>query len=254
VARHARRLAPVLGGLLALAVIGAAWSWQRGEPAPQAPPIPPRSIGLFTTLPILWNESGSVSDLIGDKAPPHWALAVVRRHGPVIAVDRLGAGQGPQDLARLDVLVMAQPRPLSPDENVALDDWVRGGGQVLLLVDPMLTQDSRFSPGDPRRPHDIAMLSPILARWGLRLTFDEAQVPGDRMVDVLGQALPVNLAGQFEPVPGDGACRIEAGGLLARCVAGKGRVTAFADAALLEREHGHDGPVALEALISAARH
>ena len=242
-------MALALAGLLVLAVIGAAWSPGQDEPAPQ-----PQTIGLFTTLPILWNESGDVSDLLSDHAPPHWALSVLRRHGPILALDRLGAGEGSQGQQGMDLLVMAQPRPLSPDENVALDDWVRGGGHVLLLADPMLTQDSRFSPGDPRRPHDIAMLSPILGRWGLRLTFDEGQAAGERAVDVLGHAMPVNLAGQFERLPGTGTCRIEGGGLLARCKVGKGRVTALADAALLEPGRGTDGPEALEALISATRH
>lgn len=238
------------GGLLVLAVIGGALSWGQDEPAPTRP----QTTGLFTTLPILWNENGGVSDLLSDKAPPHWALAVLRRHGPVLALDGLGAGEEAQGLPRMDLLIMAQPRPLSPDENVALDDWVRNGGHVLLLADPMLTQDTRFSPGDPRRPHDIAMLSPILGRWGLRLTFDEAQTAGERVVDLLGHAIPVNLAGEFERLPGTGTCRIEGGGLLARCKVGKGRVTALADAALLEPHRSTEGPDALEALISATRH
>lgn len=246
---RSRRLGFALGGLLALAVIGAAWSLGQDEPSPP----PPQTTGLFTTLPILWSESADVSDLLGGKAPPHWALPVLRRHGPVLALDRLGPGEGPQGLRRVDLLVMAQPRPLSPDENVALDDWVRDGGHVLLFADPMLTQDSRFSPGDPRRPHDVAMLSPILGRWGLRLMFDEAQALGERDVDVLAQAIPVNLAGQFEPLPGTDACRIEGGGLLARCKVGKGRVTALADAALLEPQRGPEGPDILVALISATR-
>ncbi len=245
-----RRLALVAGGLLVLALIGGALSWGQDEPAPTRP----LTTGLFTTLPILWNESGGVSDLLSDKAPPHWAMAVLRRHGPVLALDRLGGDKGSQGLPRIDLLIMAQPRPLSPDENVALDDWVRNGGHVLLLADPMLTQDSRFSPGDPRRPHDIAMLSPILGHWGLRLTFDEAQGAGESVVDVLGHAMPVNLAGQFEPLPGTGNCRIEGGGLLARCKIGKGRVIALADAALLEPGRGTDGPDALEALISDTGH
>ena len=51
-----------------LAVIGRAM--QRGE----APPV-----GLFTTLPILWNEADDVAGLLNDTAPPHWARAVLAR-------------------------------------------------------------------------------------------------------------------------------------------------------------------------------
>ncbi len=144
------------------------------------------------------------------------------------------------------ILLLVQPRPLSPQENVALDDWVRAGGRVVLFVDPMLTQHSRFAPGDPRRPEDIAMLSPILARWGLELRYDEAQDPAPRVIALAEGSLPVRLAGHFgisgksgEVLPGD-ACALEAGGVLARCRIGFGHVVAIADAAVFERSDGGD--------------
>ena len=65
--------------------------------------------------------------------------------------------------------MMIQPRPLSPQENVALDNWVAAGGRLLLFADPALTEDSAFAIGDRRRPQDVVLLSPILARWGLEL-------------------------------------------------------------------------------------
>jgi hypothetical protein len=135
---------------------------------------------------------------------------------------------------------MAQPRALSPQENVVLDRWVRGGGHVLLFADPALTAESRFALGDMRRPQQMALLSPILTRWGLELRFDEDQPAGERLVDWAGSKLPVNQPGHFALLVQSGSCRLLAQGLGAHCRVGKGRVHALADAALLEVRSADD--------------
>ena len=56
---------------------------------------------------------------------------------------------------------MAQPLAQAPENLVALDDWVRGGGRVLLLADPMLEWPSKRPLGDPLRP------PPMFADTGL---------------------------------------------------------------------------------------
>ncbi|MFA7587919.1 MAG: ABC transporter [Novosphingobium sp.] len=211
-------------GLVALAL-------DRESPAVVAAPAD-ITIGLFTSLPIMWAEDADVGSMLTDKAPPHWALSVLRgKHGtqPLDVLQPIPAG--------IDLLVLAQPRPLSPPENVALDAWVRGGGKVLLFADPMLTRESMFAPGDPRRPQDIAMLSPILTRWGLSLAFDEDQPVGTREVGLWGDRLPVNLPGQFT-ITDAKACSALADGLVARCRIGRGAVLAVADAAMLEPAEG----------------
>ena len=195
--------------------------------ARQAAPVP---TGLFTTLPILWNESADVAGLLKADQPPHWAKAGLRARGPIAALDVLA----PEQLARVQQLVIAQPRPLGPTENVALDDWVRGGGHLLLLADPALTEESRFAIGDPRRPQAVVLLSPILTRWGLELRFDDVQPFGERAVTVAGVTVPTNLAGHWAAKSGQ--CVIEGEGLMARCTIGKGQVTALADAELLNAD------------------
>lgn len=209
---------------------------------------PLNDIGLFTSLPILWNEHGQVADLVKSPGQEHWAAGVIGQHGKIRALDRMAPM--PADLG---VMVMAQPRPLSPDENVALDDWVRAGGRLLLFADPMLTQGSLFAIGDKRRPEGTVLLSPILTRWGLTLEFDEAQPAGQREVEVFGRAVPVNLPGRFRLSPGEGRCRLHASGLVAKCSVGKGRVLAVADAALLEPQPQGDADyraAALEAFLA----
>lgn len=231
-----RRLLPgvllvaLLGPLLALAACADAHSPPREHTG--------RPIGLFTSLPILWAESEDLRALLRSDTPPHWVLAALRRRGEVRPLDHLlGDGDAPAALAAgLDRIVMAQPRPLSPQENVALDAWVRAGGRLLLFADPMLTEESGFALGDRRRPQDIVLLSPILEHWKLRLEFDEEQAPGERMVDPGGVALAVNLPGRFVVAPGSGHCALLGGGLVAQCRIGKGQVLLVADAAMLERD------------------
>lgn len=147
---------------------------------------------------------------------------------------------------------MAQPRPLAPQENVALDRWVRGGGHLLLFADPMSTWESRFGLGDRRRPLDTVLLSPILAHWGLALRFDPGQ--SGELRENTGTGLPVRLAGALVALPGAApACRIEAAGLVAACRIGKGRALIVADCAGLEPT---DAPAArakaLQALMRRA--
>lgn len=191
-------------------------------------------IGLFTTLPILWNESDDLAGLLSeDQPPPHWARAELDSHGSLVPLDLLSGPDGHDRLDGLDLLVMAQPRPLGPAENVALDDWIRGGGRLLLLADPALTQESTFAIGDPRRPQAVVLLSPILRRWGLELEFDEEQAFAEKRIDVMGMPIPINLAGRFR-TRGQNNCRLWGEGLAVTCALGKGRVVALADAAVLE--------------------
>lgn len=210
-----------------LLVLGLA-GWRMARPAAVAQPI-----ALFTSLPILWAEQEGPRELLASPAPPHWAKRELQRRGPLVPLDLLAGPPGHAPLAAVKRLVVAQPRPLGPQENVALDDWARAGGQVLLLADPALTAPSAFALGDPRRPQVVALLSPILARWGLELTFDPAAPYGERMVAADGLALPVNLPGRLVLRPGS-RCRLAGGGLLAFCPVGAGHATVLADAALLD--------------------
>lgn len=210
-------------------------------------------VGLFTTLPILWSESADIAGLLRADATPHWARAVLDKAGGVVPIDnlaRLGSGARQPDL-----VIMAQPRPLSPQENVAIDEWVRRGGRVLLFADPMLTAPSAYPLGDRRRPQDVVLISPLLGHWGLRLTFDEAQPLGPREVTVAGVRVQVDLPGRLEVLRTDGSCVLMADGHAARCRLGRGSALIVADAALLQASHGDDAvrADALAQLVAEAR-
>lgn len=214
--------------------------------APAAQPVAPDGLALFTSLPLVWRESETLAGALDPQAEPHWAIAVLGEARALDTLEGLDANVG--------LLVMAQPRPLSPAENVALDAWVRGGGRVLLFADPLLTAHSDFALGDRRRPEGTVLLSPILTRWGLDLVWDEDQPEGLRPVSLFGTALPVDQAGRFVATGGD--CTLLAGGIAARCAVGAGHVLAVADAALLDEGTGQDRAArksALQRLVEQAK-
>lgn len=204
-------------------------------------------VGLVSSLPLVMPEAADIAGLLAEDAPPHWALAVLRERGTLKPLDSLTDANGKLPLPDDALLVMAQPWPLTPQENVALDDWVMAGGRVLLFADPMLTFESRFALGDRRRPQDVVMLSPILTRWGLRLERDEEIAPKLFLADVGGTPVPVALPGRFALVKGS-TCTVQAQGMLAQCSIGKGRLVAFANAALLESREGDSQGARVEAL------
>ncbi len=204
-----------------------------GQPQRQTSPV-----GVFTSLPIFWAESDDLRTHLNSDAPPHWVLTALRRHGEVRPLDSLMPQDGELARGEIGMLILAQPRALAAEENVALDAWVRGGGRLLLFADPMLTEESAFPLGDKRRPQDMVLLSPILDHWKLRLLFDEEQAPGERQAEIAGIAVPVSLVGRLEVAPGSRHCELLGEGIAAQCRLGKGHVLLVADAALLER--GHD--------------
>lgn len=202
--------------------------------APDAAPVPKEAaeeraeLAIMSTLPIYWGEAANFGDILSNDSKSGWVRGVLERRFRLTPVDTLDEAA----LWGMDFLLLAQPRALSGEENVALDAWVRRGGRLLLFADPMLTAHAHFPIGDKRRPQDVILLSPILTHWGLMLNFDEDQAAGEKLVTVGDASIPVDLAGAITLEPSS-PCMITAA-VLARCSIGKGRVTMLADAAVLD--------------------
>ncbi|MCB2083552.1 MAG: ABC transporter [Sphingomonadaceae bacterium] len=244
-----------LAGLVLLTVLGvSAWSLLPREDDRQP-------LGLVTSLPIYWSEATSLEGMLADGQEEHWARALIEERYLIEPLDTLSsqgkAGHPGDGLAGLDRLLLAQPNALPPADLVALDNWLRGGGKALILADPMLTEHSDFALGDRRRPQGIAMIDPLLARWGLALQFDPDQQRGPREAALTGPVkgeLVVDLPGTLVAWDGSavaGECAIHDGGLLAQCKVGKGTAIVLADAAILDREN-RGGAAMFEELLRAA--
>jgi hypothetical protein len=210
--------------------------------APAAASEAQPQLGLMGTIPIYWGEAAQFEDHINGAGEAHWARGQLEEQFELLPLATLNEAS----LAPLGYLLLAQPRALTPEENVALDGWVRGGGRLLLFADPMMTGHSRFALGDPRRPQDVTLLSPLLTHWNLPLFFDDAQPGEPRMVEVDDVAIPVRLAGRFVPKDEGEGCVFAAEDVLARCRIGEGKVLVLADAAMLDLHEAPDGaPAAL---------
>ena len=205
------------------------------------PQIAKPKLGLFTTLPIYWGEADDITAVLDSEAGPDWVRTELEKKFEIVPLDTLE----PEALEGLERVLLAQPRPLAPSENVAFDQYLANGGKAVILADPMLTRHSDFSIGDRRRPQDVVLLSPIFQRLGVELLFDEGQQAGERIVRQSGVDFPINLAGHFvSQKTGEPArwCRAIEDGLIAQCSNGEGEAYLFADAALLDWEGGEPVP------------
>ncbi len=144
-------------------------------------------------------------------------------------------------LADQRALLLVQPRLLQPAELVTLDAWVRGGGRVVILADPLLLWPDARPLGNPRRAPITSLLDPLLAHWGLSLEparLDESGRPvAVRRLIAGGWLLHLAGASRFATTgrgTGGAACRLAEGGLIATCEIGRGHATLIADADLIE--------------------
>jgi hypothetical protein len=172
---------------------------------------------LLTSLPLVFGEQFSLQ---GGGSPALKALDSRYRVVPISVSDSAELGKG-------RLLLMAHPLAQPAEDLVALDHWVRDGGRVMLLADPMLEWPSSRPLGDPLRPPPMFMDTGLLAHWGLRLDApDERGVRAEKLGGY--DILTVSPGSLF------GSCSISADRLVARCRIGKGEATIVADADLLD--------------------
>ncbi|MGZ8998502.1 MAG: DUF4350 domain-containing protein, partial [Allosphingosinicella sp.] len=179
---------------------------------------------LMTALPLIWGETGPF-DPASRPASSYLALKREFKVMPLDFLDKstLGAGR---------LLLLAHPRALAPEELVALDDWVRQGGRVLILTDPWLSWPTKLPLGDARRPPPAGLLGPLLDHWGVVVEAPESgRLVRVRHVTEQGvRRLTMAAPGRF---------RIKAQSCatgpyyMARCRVGEGEAILIADADLM---------------------
>jgi hypothetical protein len=259
-----RRKSAILAAMVGMLAL-ASCDRPSADAPPTSPPLPSplarESLGLMSSLPLYWPQGADLAGLAAGRGEPAWQRMVIEQAYALVPLDTLSptAALSPgtpetDPLAGLSRLAVIQPRGLSPADNVALDDWVRRGGRLLLVLDPALTGDYDLPLGDPRRPVDSALIPPVVARWGMAVRVDETQ-PATVITAPLAEAdLPMALPGRIAITdPAAGECALAAGGAAATCRVGEGRVTLIADAALFEHpDLAGEGGAGLLAVITAA--
>ncbi len=177
------------------------------------------TLALLTSLPLVFGEGFGLDG--GGSA----ALTRLEQRYKVVPIGVADT----QSLKGRHLLLMAHPRAQPAEALVELDRWVRDGGHVLLLADPMLSWESERPFGDPLRPPPAFADTGLLGHWAVELSE--------------GEAGPVD-----SPSPGKLAsqrCEIADGGFVARCAIGRGRATIIADADFL-----NGGPSDLDYLMT----
>ena len=251
----------VLGGFV-LAVLGV-----RGVKG-DLPDGDGEPVALVTSLPIYWPDGVDFADLAQTQVASPWTRQALERDytlQPLDSLTPLAEARQPlpglempegssTDISQFERLAIIQPRGLSPEDNVALDDWVRDGGKLLLVLDPLLTGHYETPIFDPRHPVGSALIPPVVERWGLEMFFDEAQPADLRAIEAQHGLLPVMMAGEFRlRDQGEAQCELSAEGVIAQCRHGKGQIMLVADAALFEAyDPGDEGALLVRSLARAA--
>jgi hypothetical protein len=198
--------------LTALTVVLAAGACGDGKTAPSGPKT---ELHLITSLPLLFGETFGL-----ESKKPEIVSFLEERY-------RLTAIDLPSQLPQGANLLMVQPRALPAEELVALDDWVRAGGRLVLLADPRLEWPSERPLGDPLHPPPMFADTGLLLHWGLRL--DAPDKAGPVEIGQVTYVSPGRLAGS-------GDCAVDPGAVVARCRLGKGEAVVVADADWLNSE------------------
>ena len=193
---------------------------------------------LLTSLPIAFGESFSIE---AAGSPLLEALEKRYRVKPI-------ATASPEALDGAKLLLMAQPHAQPAENLVALDRWVRNGGRLVLLADPLLEWADSRPLGDPTRPPPMFMDTGLLGHWGLRLDVPDQR--GDRATSLAGRPITARSPGLLH-----GACDLSEDLLVAKCSIGKGTALIVADADFLDwsgKAQGESGPAALLAALDQA--
>lgn len=222
---------------------GTADSSDRSAITPVSSAPPQQAVALMTSLPIYWPMGAGLAEIASGEASPPWPRVFLERRYTLVPLDTLspiaalpGETRDSDPLDGIQRLAIIQPRGLSPADNAALDRWVRGGGRLLMALDPALSGHYALPLGDPRLPSYTALIPPVVAHWGLAIRFYEAQREPLLSIGLPGEEeLILRTPGEISALTGStGDCRVEAPAPMVQCAIGDGRVTLLADAAVFE--------------------
>ena len=126
-----------------------------------------RRVGVITALPL----DGGENPMTKQKTPPWAIMSQIREFFDIETL----AEDVTEIPNRIDVLLVAQPKALTPQAAYAIDQYALKGGKVLALIDPM-PEVSQFHlmqvEGSGR-----AELAKVIKAWGLE--FDPTKVAAD---------------------------------------------------------------------------
>ena len=132
-------------------------------------------LGIVTNLPLDTGTGGLMSAMRGESLP-FMIYEELRDRFELEFLEQ----QFEAVPSRVDVLMIAHPRPLDPRTLYAIDQFVMKGGHVLAFLDPHSEVSLTAGPnGEPIRGYtEMSDLGPLLTSWGV--SYNPREIVGDR--------------------------------------------------------------------------
>jgi hypothetical protein len=218
---------------------------------PGAPPEPSAARPVWhvhSAIPLFLGDGGIQNALQGkDGTSP--LISRLQSEHKLVPLDVLTE----ESLARVSHVFLLQPSALPPEELVAFDAWVRGGGRVIIFADPDMVWPTKAALGGPGAPPPSTLLDGLFRHWGLRLNGMRGETSVGKGT-VFGAAVVTVNPGQWVVTGSDQACKISDAGLAARCKLGKGVAILVGDADLADprlwAESGQDNLPVIAGLLA----
>lgn len=134
-------------------------------------------IGVISSLPVEGNPALN---------QPPWV--VMQQLSQLFELKTLDASTLKQIDGKLKVVLLIHPKHLSPDAQYAIDQYVLGGGHLVVFVDPDAELDTALPAANDATSGHASDLPHLFAAWGV--SYNPDQVVLDR-----SRALPIELAG-----------------------------------------------------------
>lgn len=134
-------------------------------------------LGIVTNLPLDTGVGGLMSAMRGESLPFMIYEELQNRFEIEFLEQQFQAVPD-----KVDVLMIAHPRPLDEPTLYAIDQFVMRGGHILAFVDPHSEVSLTSGPnGEPIRGYTEASdLGPLLKSWGI--DYDPTKIVGDRQI------------------------------------------------------------------------
>ncbi|WP_260482515.1 GldG family protein [Sphingomicrobium flavum] len=187
-----------------------------------------RDLAVLTSLPIFFSPEFSVEPVdspLRRTLEEEWRLDLL----PTSETEVLDGHE---------LALLLHPPVQTAEALVDLDEWVRGGGRVLLLADPLYESETGLALGDPRAPPLFFMDTGLLAHWGVTLHGPEEI--GNNRLGVTGRGR-LEVEGEACEAADEPSTGLD--GFIVHCRLGEGHALIIADADFLNRDprHGYPG-------------
>lgn len=192
-------------------------------------------LALMSSIPLILGEV-DVEQMARGESDPSAAYLLLKQYYDIVPIDTID-----DRLSEVKLLLLAQARPLSASELVAVDQWVRQGGNIIILSDVALQWPSDYALGDKRRPLFTSLLSPLFVYWGLEQLFLIEDI-NEQMISLGDYNVTTVTPSEWALIENDSQnvdCKLSDNRFEANCRVGKGKAILIGDSDFINDQHWH---------------